>query len=417
MAPVILVTFAGREHRMQILNSYVRRAMADGLIDEWHIWDFTRSQADHEWVSREFGPIRFMSDTVGYQPFGTVSSRAALRLEARITNDLHIALLPRHEPGAFYEIVVGGWNNLQCVVRKGPRERLNDPDRSELELTWAKLTPGVLSPGRDNEVILSIDPSGTPEMMVNGVVLDRWPEIAVPDGADVMIRGGWGSALELCQVNAPIRRYIGNPGEQVPYFQAYQYYARRLSDFADALFLKCDDDIVYMDLDRLAGFIDHRRKNPHYFVTSANVVNNGVCAYFQQVSGALPASLGHFERPPGGFGGTLWTDPDKANKLHDFFLASSEKELPLPTKVVDWQERQSINFIAWLGRDLQHMALAKGDDEKMLTVDLPAFLKRPTCIYSDFTVSHLSFGPQETGVDVNRLIAAYDKLMREKLSA
>lgn len=400
---------------MEILNKYVRRAMADGLIDEWHIWDFTRSAADHAWVTREFGPLRHMGDAVAYQACGHASLRAPLRLEAKITNDLHIAVLPKDDAETVYEIVVGGWNNQQSVVRKMKREQLTEPDRSQVQATWARLTPGVLSPGRANEIILSIDASGTPELMVNGVTLGRWPDIALPSGAEVMVRGGWGGDLELCHVNAPIRRYVGNPGDQMPYFQAYQYYAKRLPDFSDALFLKCDDDIVYMDLDGLAGFIDHRRKNPHYFVTSANVVNNGVCAYFQQVSGALPTSLGHFERPPGGFGGTLWTDPDKANKLHDFFLAAPKKELPLPSKVVDWQERQSINFIAWLGRDLQHMALARGDDEKMLTVDLPAFLERPTAIYSDFTVSHLSFGPQEKGVDVNRLIAAYDTLMREKL--
>jgi hypothetical protein len=400
---------------MEILNKYVRRAMADGLIDEWHIWDFTRSAADHAWVTREFGPLRHMGDAVAYQTCGHASLRAPLRLEAKITNDLHIAVLPKDNAETVYEIVVGGWNNQQSVVRKMKREQLTEPDRSQVQATWARLTPGVLSPGRANEIILSIDASGTPELMVNGVTLGRWPDIALPSGAEVMVRGGWGGDLELCHVNAPIRRYVGNPGDQMPYFQAYQYYAKRLPDFSDALFLKCDDDIVYMDLDGLAGFIDHRRKNPHYFVTSANVVNNGVCAYFQQVSGALPTSLGHFERPPGGFGGTLWTDPDKANKLHDFFLAAPKKELPLPSKVVDWQERQSINFIAWLGRDLQHMGLARGDDEKMLTVDLPAFLERPTAIYSDFTVSHLSFGPQEKGVDVNRLIAAYDTLMREKL--
>lgn len=400
---------------MEILNKYVRRAMADGLIDEWHIWDFTRSAADHAWVTREFGPLRHMGDAVAYQACGHASLRAPLRLEAKITNDLHIAVLPKDNAETVYEIVVGGWNNQQSVVRKMKREQLTEPDRSQVQATWARLTPGVLSPGRANEIILSIDASGTPELMVNGVTLGRWPDIALPSGAEVMVRGGWGGDLELCHVNAPIRRYVGNPGDQMPYFQAYQYYAKRLPDFSDALFLKCDDDIVYMDLDGLAGFIDHRRKNPHYFVTSANVVNNGVCAYFQQVSGALPTSLGHFERPPGGFGGTLWTDPDKANKLHDFFLAAPKKELPLPSKVVDWQERQSINFIAWLGRDLLHMGLARGDDEKMLTVDLPAFLERPTAIYSDFTVSHLSFGPQEKGVDVNRLIAAYDTLMREKL--
>ncbi|MBC2774112.1 hypothetical protein H6M51_14705 [Rhizobium sp. AQ_MP] len=416
MAPVILVTFAGREARMQILNSYVRRAMADGLIDEWHIWDFTRSADDHDWVTREFGPVRYMGDNVGYQHRGAVSHKAALRMDALITNDLHIALLPKDDPDHVIEIVVGGWNNQQSVLRKLPRAMLKDFDRTQAPASWVRSTPGVLSSGRVNDVVLNIDSSGIPDLMVNGITVGRWPDITLSAGADVMVRGGWGGTLELTDVVAPVRRYIGNPGDQMPYFQCYQYYAKRLPDFVDALFLKCDDDIVYMDLDGLAGFIDHRRKNPHYFVTSANVVNNGVCAYFQQVSGALPLSLGHFERPPGGFGGTLWTDPSKANNLHDFFLAAPKKEFPLPAKVVDWQERQSINFIAWLGRDLQHMALARGDDEKMLTVDLPTFLERPTAIYSDFTVSHLSFGPQEKGVDVNRLITAYDALMREKLA-
>jgi hypothetical protein len=32
-------------------------------------------------------------------------------------------------------------------------------------------------------------------------------------------------------------------------------------------------------------------------------------------------------------------------------------------------------------------------------------------------VSHLSFGPQENGLNVDRLIAAYDALMRDALGA
>ena len=90
--------------------------------------------------------------------------------------------------------------------------------------------------------------------------------------------------------------------------------------------------------------------------------------------------------------------------------------MPLPGKVVEWNERQSINFISWLGRDLLHMALPQGDDEYALTVDLPSFLDRPTAIYSDFVVSHLSFGPQEKGLDVDRLIDGYGALMRDRLS-
>src|SRR3954468_23776474 len=60
MAPVILVTFAGRQKRMEILTRYIHSAMDAGIIDEWHVWDFTRSQDDHEWVTREFGPVRYM---------------------------------------------------------------------------------------------------------------------------------------------------------------------------------------------------------------------------------------------------------------------------------------------------------------------------------------------------------------------
>ncbi len=145
------------------------------------------------------------------------------------------------------------------------------------------------------------------------------------------------------------------------------------------------------------------------------MVNNGVCAYFQQAAGSIPPGVGQFELPPGGFGGSLWESAERAVKLHDFFLGQGGRTLGLPTKVVDWTERQSINFIAWLGRDLVHMALPQGDDEHALTIGVPTLLRRPTAIYSDFTVSHLSFGPQERGWDPSPLVEAYEVLMHERL--
>jgi hypothetical protein len=85
--------------------------------------------------------------------------------------------------------------------------------------------------------------------------------------------------------------------------------------------------------------------------------------------------------------------------------------------MVEWKERHSINFISWLGKDLMHMALSKGDDEYALTVDLPTFLDRPSAIYSNFIVSHLSFGTQEQGLELDRLIDAYGELMRRELAS
>ncbi len=417
MTPVILVTFAGRQKRMEILTQYVRQAIDLGIIDEWHIWDFTRSQEDHEWVTEEFGPVRFMGSAAPYQAKGSLSPRSSFRTAARIKSDLHLAIVPHGEPDKCYEIVVGGWNNSHSVLRKIGRADLKSFDRPEEAIIWRRSTPAILSPSVENQVVLTMDARGVPTLHVNNILIGRWPELDLGAGAEVMIRGGWGADLEICDVSAPVRRYVGNPGEKMPYWQAFDYYATHMQQFADTIFLKCDDDIVYMDVDKLSDFIEFRRANPHYFVISANVVNNGVCAYFQQAAGSIPESVGHFERPPGGFGGSLWLSGETATRLHDFFLQKGDQDMPLPTKVVDWRERQSINFIAWLGKDLLTMALPKGDDEYYLTVDLPTFLNRPTAIYSDFVVSHLSFGPQENALDVERLIHGYQRLMLSKLAA
>ncbi len=89
MTPVILVTFAGRQKRMEILTKYIRKAINDGIIDEWHIWDFTRSAQDNEWVTREFGPARYMGSEAPYQLKGAVTPRSSFRANAKIDHDLH----------------------------------------------------------------------------------------------------------------------------------------------------------------------------------------------------------------------------------------------------------------------------------------------------------------------------------------
>ncbi|MGC3970583.1 MAG: hypothetical protein QM775_25585 [Pirellulales bacterium] len=205
-----------------------------------------------------------------------------------IPRDLHLAILPDAEPDIFYEIVIGGWGNTLSVVRKYPREALKTFERKNEDTRWLRQTPGVLSPGRVNEVTLSVDEAGVTTLSANGVPVGRWPDMNTAGGATVMVRGGWGASLELTGTNAPIRRYIGDPGASVPYWQAYDYYAKRLKTFEDSLFLKCDDDIVYVELEKLSAFIEFRRAQRNYFIVSANVVNNGVCAYLQQSAGALP---------------------------------------------------------------------------------------------------------------------------------
>lgn len=412
MGSVILVTFAGREGRMGILKQYIDQALAKGLIDEWHIWDFTRSESDHRWVSDNFGPVRFMHADAHYQSIGDLSVQPLLRLDAKIEHDLHIAFKPQEGASHFYELVVGGWRNSACALRRLPIDQFKTIDRDPADIIWHGIFPGILSPGTHNQIILSKDQTGALTCSVNGIELGSFNLPELLNGAQVSIKGGWGASLEIQQPFAQVQRFIGSPGAPMPYSQAYDFYGRNIEAYQQDIFLKCDDDVVYMDLTTLGDFIRYRATNPDYFILSANVVNNGVCAHYQQLGGNLPAEkLGLYENPPGGFQGSLWQYGQRATELHDHFLNLPQKQLPLPDKVVTYDARISINFIAWLGRDLVHLALPPGDDERYISVDLPTILKRPIAIYSDFVVSHLSFGIQDKDMPIDRLIADYTKLV------
>lgn len=411
MGSVILVTFAGREERMELLNKYVNKALERGLIDEWHIWDFTRNEKDHRWVTDNFGPVQFMHPDAQYQSFGILSREAPKRFDAKITNDLHIALKTKADPNHFHELVIGGWGNQACALRKLPIEQFNTSERDPTNLTWTAIFPGILSPGTANDIHLAINSNGNLTCMVNGIHIGEWSVQDVDTISEVYIKGGWGASLEVAHRNAPIQRFIGSPGTQMPYNQAYQYYATNFTSYRNDIFLKCDDDIVFMDLERLDDFIQYRRHNPNYFILSANVVNNGVCAFFQQQAGSLPAEkVGYCENPPGGYQGSLWQSGERATIVHDYFLSLKEPKLPLAEAVIAYDARISINFISWLGNDLIHLALPHGDDERFMSVDLPQLLRRPVGIYSNFVVSHLSFGIQDPTMPITRLLNEYEKL-------
>lgn len=51
---VILTCFAGRKRNMEILLMYTDRLNAMGLLDEMHIWDFSKDEGDGKWLSDGF---------------------------------------------------------------------------------------------------------------------------------------------------------------------------------------------------------------------------------------------------------------------------------------------------------------------------------------------------------------------------
>jgi hypothetical protein len=197
---------------------------------------------------------------------------------------------------------------------------------------------------------------------------------------------------------------------------AYQYYAANSSSYQDDVILKCDDDIVYFDLDRLADFISFRKKNTNYFLVSANVVNNGVCAYFQQSMGAIPQDAMTCELPPGGLCGSIWSDGAKAEAVHQLFLSNPSSFCMSNSGAIVWNERISINFIGLLGRDLVYIPDVMTDDEHDLCYGVRKRSRKHNCIFPQFVAAHLSFWKQDADMNISETIAGYEALAATKLA-
>lgn len=199
------------------------------------------------------------------------------------------------------------------------------------------------------------------------------------------------------------------PDGRLARYRAYYRHYRR-EDHDASVFLKLDDDIVFLAPERLAAFVEFRVAHPEYFLVSASVVNNGVCAYFQQQRGAIPRALMELPYPPRGFCGRLWERADLAERLHDWFLDDPGR---FDLEGVDIApDRLSINCVAWLGADLDALAGVGDDDEQDLSITIPRRLQRRNAIFQPMVAAHLSFFPQERGMNVARLLDRYRGLAR-----
>lgn len=83
-----------------------------------------------------------------------------------------------------------------------------------------------------------------------------------------------------------------------------------------SIYLKLDDDIIWMDNNALCTLVDYRINNPEYFLVSPIVINNGLCAYALYNSGKLKLSRylkAYMEDVAG------WCSPKFSEKYHRWF--------------------------------------------------------------------------------------------------
>lgn len=165
------------------------------------------------------------------------------------------------------------------------------------------------------------------------------------------------------------------------------------------IIIKCDDDILFIDIYSLKNAIEDRKKDKISFLIHSNCINNGLCSYYQRkLFNKLENELNIY--PTGGILGVIFEKPELAYVMHNQFVNDLLSDLNNINKYVLKEDifinsRISINFILLRGEDAIHLKDITTDDEYELSGFIPEKLLRPNKIKGDFITSHFSYTFQD----------------------
>jgi len=393
----IISIFSGRKPNIEILKKYLTKALELNIINEVHFWNNTRNSYDEDYLKTISNLKRTSSIGEGnYILITPIISNNSFNLNVKASNDIHIKLT---NLDIEYEIVLGGWDNTKSVIRENNKEicsliQNNVADENNYNNFKIIINNGILNIIKNNELLIY-------QRIEDNFIIKK-----------IYFKTGYNSVGDLTYNTTQHTGFYFMDTCEKNWKNYYNYYNDK--QFENDIIIKCDDDIVFIDLYKLPKFIDFIKKND-YDLVFANIINNGVSAYFQQNKyNLIPKEIMDLEYPPNGVCGSLWESGKKAELLHDYFTKNYKKFLDYEynNEIIPINTRFSINFFGYKGKNWHKIKdCYYGDDEHNLTVDYVYNRQFNNILYSDFYVSHLSFYKQnETGINLNKLIDNYNEL-------
>ncbi len=167
----------------------------------------------------------------------------------------------------------------------------------------------------------------------------------------------------------------------------------------DTIYIRFDDDIVFIEDNAIENLLKARLDNPEPFVVFANIVNNALISVIHQRIGALGMEMG--EAPRDRFGHLNHRNPEFAKFIHNNFVEKYKngklEEYIFPNETISDYNTFSINCFAFFGKDMKETP--ERDEELWISQKRPEELKRPNMICGNALVVHYAFFPQRNELD------------------
>lgn len=186
--------------------------------------------------------------------------------------------------------------------------------------------------------------------------------------------------------------------------------------------IKCDDDILFIDIESLESALELRYLNQQPLIMHSNCINNGVCAFHQYKEGVWRFNSELLAMyPSAGLSGPIFIDHgDVADKMHTQFVNDLNKNFNNINKYklkksLYLLQRISINFTFFLGKDREILKTISEQDEYLVSCKIPQLYDRPNMIIADMITSHYSYGAQKK-LRNNSKINLYKNLSKKYLN-
>ena len=161
----------------------------------------------------------------------------------------------------------------------------------------------------------------------------------------------------------------------------------------DTIYIRLDDDIVWLENGFLNNMYNFRIANPDYFLVYGNIVNNNIIDHIHHRLGVISRFIDY------DCIGNGWKEGTIAQEVHNCFLDSIKNNDIDRWKFSRWvlsqYERVSINCICFFGSEF---AKFNGEvdkaEETWLSSVKPKSIKTPNIINGDALMVHFSFYSQ-----------------------
>jgi hypothetical protein len=182
----------------------------------------------------------------------------------------------------------------------------------------------------------------------------------------------------------------------------------------DTIYVRMDDDIVWIEPNAIKRLVKHRIDNPFPFIVFPIIWNNAVCSHYLQTFGKISKEWGEVGNYCMDWNG--WGNVQLAEGIHNQLLKAIEEDkiedlflhhsIQLPPG-----HQFSVSCFAQFGEEYRKVNGFLGNEEEgWHTMSKPYELSRPNVIIPNSLVSHFSFYHQREYLLQTDLLERYRKL-------